>query len=360
MSRYLIMIKPLAPYFFGSENTFRIGDTSNPYYISSLTVPPQTSIIGMLRYMILEKSGILKSSGNYTSEEKAEINTLIGNKGYEPGSGQDKLGVIQSVSPLFLIDSNGQKYIPLPLNHRFKDGENKYTPLMLCEKPVVTSHGELRIPENFSAKNTVENQYMCVNKDSKGNTGTIIEQDAIFQYVIQTCNAVHKSEKSFFKKKCVMLKNPFRFAFYADLEDFSLSGNTICYMGRDKSPFAVEIMEDDKGDIYTDACNIEFDGEKNFYYALSDIILKEPISYQNKGDEKKDAKGYAMVKTETARYLTSKINDNNKLIITRQSCLFNVIKSGSVFYWDDKSIENLCNTDKFGYNQLIKLGGKKA
>lgn len=53
MSKYLIKLRPLEPYFFGDENTFRIGE-ENRYYISSILTPAASIILGTFRYELLK------------------------------------------------------------------------------------------------------------------------------------------------------------------------------------------------------------------------------------------------------------------------------------------------------------------
>ena len=83
MSTYFVRMTPLEPFTFGGEKGFRFDseNTANTsYYQSSREMPEQTTIIGMLRYLILRQAGAAKPFSEYTGEDREKIKKLIGNK----------------------------------------------------------------------------------------------------------------------------------------------------------------------------------------------------------------------------------------------------------------------------------------
>lgn len=341
--KYLIKLKPLAPYFFGGENTFRIGE-DNPYYIRSLKTPPQTSFIGTLRYTLLACSGLLNTSGKYSNPKV--VTDLIGKSSYQPGKPNQSFGAIQSVSPMFLTDSQGEKYIRLPLNHSYKASSIRYTPLTFSNKEAETSHGKMKLPVDFDAKHTVDSEYVRIS-DGKVFPN---EDCPLFQSQEQVGINIEKSKKAFFKREFITLHPDFCFAWYAEIDyDFD-DKPIICYMGRDKSPFEMTFHKD-SGDIVKEVEKLPCKSDMEFYYALSDLVLNEPISYKDKG--------FAMVKLASSRPLTSDFKDangkdsNGQMNLHKGTQQLQIIRAGSAFYWKNE----ICSPDGFGCNVLVKLGG---
>ena len=326
MSKFLIELTPVEPYFFGDENAFKAGEKNPSYYITSLPLPPANSVIGMLRYTLLEQSGLLSTDGSYTDTEK--VTSLIGGKSYTV-NGENSFGAIKSISPLFITDKNGNKYIPTPLNH--KTSESKYTPIAMRGNKIKTSHGEIAVPasKEFDAKNTVGSSFM--NIDNGEIAKDIISTDSDIRVGIDK----NKKDEAFFKKAYCRMKKGYSFAFTAEV-DFELK-NTICYMGRERSPFVMTVTECDMDIVEDIKKNLNY----NFYYAVSDIIITQKPQYN----------GYAMVRTGHTRMLESEYK-NGRVEIKRGSKLYSVIKAGSVF------MENPNFANKgFGLNYIIGLGG---
>lgn len=327
-------------YFFGDENAFHFDSngkqTSDSYYARSLEIPPQTSVLGMLRYTLLEQSGLLKSDGCYTTDDLNKMKELIGDKGFDIEN-PVPLGKIKNVSPLFIIDEEGKKYIQTPFNHKTEieeGGEKKentiYTPFKMSEKEVETSHGELILPEDgeYDPKKPVDLSF--VRLDDLRVIQDIIETDVrvgIKKY----------SKKDGFVRKCYhRLKEGYSFAVTVELEDGCEIENTVCYMGREKSSFYLEAEksdEDFKPEIKT---------ETPFFYAWSDLVLKDKI----------DFKGFAVTRVGSLRVLKSDYS-GGKLSRTRHNKFYNVIKAGSVFYHEEDI--NAFYPDQYGCNKIIKF-----
>lgn len=79
---YLVKIRPLEPYAFGTDKTSayvgaeRTGEGT--YLVRSKNVPEQTTLLGMLRYITLEAEGLLKTDYSYTPDERAKMKQCIG------------------------------------------------------------------------------------------------------------------------------------------------------------------------------------------------------------------------------------------------------------------------------------------
>ncbi len=336
--KYLVKIKPLEPYFFGDENTIRIGE-ENRYYVSSLLTPTATTIMGMLRYVILEQNGLLQPNGIYNDKQYEKNVEYIGASSFVPGY-EENYGYIKSVSPLFLMKGN-EKFIKTPLNH--KTSETKYTALKL-NREVETSYGKIVMPaeKEYDVKNTVgDNSYVNIV------TGEIVKNDYEKNYYLFkpfekiTCQKNSK-ENGFMKKVFQVLDKDFCFAVIAELDEKVEFANTTCSMGREKSSFALEASsgfdickEIEDGYIGKNSCG--------FSYAFGDIVLKEKPNYT----------AFAMINTKNLRYLQT---EGNNTKISRSGVLHNVVSAGSIFYNDNDV--NPYGNDKFGLNKIITFGGK--
>lgn len=336
MSKYRITLKPCEAYFFGDENSFRINQPKENYFIKSLSMPPAASVTGMLRYVLLEQHGLLKTGRKYTAQEREKMSRLIGEKGYCVDR-TNNLGVIKSISPLFITDEKGTVYIPVPLNHKTK--EKTFTPICLADEKVETSFGSIELPakDEFDPKKPVGNWYMSIEN------GEIVED--MFEYEERVGIDKEQIKDAFFKKVYVRLKKGYSFAFDCTVE--APLKDTICYMGRERSAFVMTVKELDEDIVKI--VEEHFDG--SFYYAMSDLVIKGKLVYN----------GYAMVETGSVRMLTSKYDENGRLRVVgpgeKDSKHFNVIKSGSVFYAEPD--KEMFYAPGYGFNTIIKLGGIK-
>ena len=59
MSKYIVSLTPLGKYFFGGDMTFKVSDKNDynerysSYVIQSGQFPQQTSLLGMMRFLLL-------------------------------------------------------------------------------------------------------------------------------------------------------------------------------------------------------------------------------------------------------------------------------------------------------------------
>lgn len=337
MTKYLVTLRPIEPYFFGTEETFRFDERSK-YFVSSRYIPQQTTIVGMMRYVLLEKYKLLNNDRNYSGKVK-QIEEAIGKGTYEPGRTKS-LGKIESISPIFIIDSNKAIFLPLPLNH--VTSNRVYT--------AMKNNSMDALAKQFNAKETVDMDFVNVE------TGHIIRKNDLFNTTIRVGIDINHNDSAFFKKECVIMKSEYKFALIAEINDDELNGySSACYMGRCKSAFDLKIEE------------TQLDLEKSIkleckgcYYAYSDIVLKTHLEIDDKGnyvDNITHDPKIAMVKTGRLRYLKTQIEKDgimktqNILKSTSQHC---IISAGSIFYWDIRN-NGYFDEDHFGYNKIIEL-----
>ena len=107
MSKYQITLTPIDKFFFGGEMTFQVGgdekDEYNTqfksYIIKSTMFPQQTSLLGMLRFLILRNGGKdVFSNGHITNKDNAK--KLIGERSFSVNEThcENHFGVIKGIS----------------------------------------------------------------------------------------------------------------------------------------------------------------------------------------------------------------------------------------------------------------------
>lgn len=117
---YRITLTPVDKFYFGGEMTFQVGkdgkDTFNSQYasyiIQSERFPQQTSLLGMLRFLILRNAGedVFKDN-KIVSKEKAK--KIIGEKSFSV-NGTNDFGVIRSLSRVRILRNDDElEFAPL-------------------------------------------------------------------------------------------------------------------------------------------------------------------------------------------------------------------------------------------------------
>jgi len=332
--KYLLRFTPLEPYFLGGENTFRVNQRSK-YFAASLPVPSATTVLGTLRYLLLELNGALNSDGKYTPQQQQVCDALIGPKSYCVG-GENKFGKLLSVSPVFLTDGEAF-YIKTPLNCKVACLQTNYQAMELGQQQYATSFGcSLRfpLPGNYSAKDTVSEQSYMRLSDGK------ILND-LFLPVTKVGITKGKPDQAFFKKTYYSLKKGFSFAVIAEFDGDLSAENTFCHMGREKSPFLLQATETDL-DIESEIkVSLAARSGTAFYYVFGDTFVQDPFSYSD----------FALVQTAYVRMLRSDIR-NQALNVTCSDAFYQLLRAGSVLYGDD--LHNGFETN-MGYNKIINI-----
>ena len=332
--KYLLRFTPLEPYFLGGENTFRVDERSK-YFISSLLVPSATTILGTLRYVLLEQTGMLRPNGKYTPEQKLACDALIGAQSYCVG-GENAFGKLKSISPIFLTDGEAL-YIKTPQNCKAACTQMTYQAMELSQHRYATSCGSsIRFPltDDYSAKKPVSDQSYMRLSDGKIFGDLFLREE-------RTGISKSKPDKAFFKKAYISLKEGYSFAVIAEIEADVPLHNTICYMGREKSAFLIQVEETEL-DIEAEIRSaLSARTTTAFYYVFGDTFLEKEVSYSD----------FAMLQTTHVRMLQSKV-ESSTLKVTCVNDFYPLVRAGSVLYADD--LHNSFETN-FGYNKIIEV-----
>ncbi len=354
-NKFLVKLTPLEPYFFGDENTIRFDDT-NRYFVTSLDTPSAMTIMGMLRYTILEQNGLLAPSGRYSPEAQQRNAQYIGSHSLDPTKAEQTFGKIQSVSPLFLMDPQGDILIKLPLNHKMRQPKKPdepeaalaavYTPMRMGSVQE-TSFGSLCLPEpgEFHAKETVRSCMYVRAKDGRIlMSGDSIEEN-LFSTFVKVTNDNSKLQDGFVKKAMKRLKPGYSFAVLVELGEGCVLHDTVCYMGREKSAFSLTVEESGLDLDHEIRVGLGSRITQGFSYALSDLLLTRPPKYT----------AFAMTDVTNLRYLTTQAGSTR---ISQGPALYCVVRAGSVFYHEEDL--QLTGGRQFGINHIITFGGNQT
>ena len=191
MTEYLVTFKPLGDYSFGSDRRFSFAGRNNysadeyaPYFIRTNRVPEQSTVFGMIRYLILVSNGIeLNQDFQYDGNTRNKIEALIGEKSFSLNGSVQHFGKLEKISPIFLLKNSEEIVIPNPFNNKQgKEGIEQFAPMILEEIKVSTSFGEISLPKSkeYNPKEGYGNGYYNIN------TGCLEAIEDIFRTKVAT------------------------------------------------------------------------------------------------------------------------------------------------------------------------------
>lgn len=344
---YLVKFKPLEPYTFGTDFSFKFQGIENPgketYFVRSKEIPEQTTILGALRYMILENEGLLKSDFNYSHEDDEKIKACIGENSFSFSAKQKQsFGFIHEISPLFLVGEQGDYLIKNPFHNKSQDG---YFPIQMSEDFVETSAGFIKLPNRDEYNSKIGHASGYYNLNTKK-----VVSDGLFQSMMVPGNRKNEKGESdedcYFKRERISLNENYSFAVYVNAE--KLPKQAICYMGLKKSAFHITAEVKKNNDLKEKVKNTFFTDSSPWYYALSDVFLKEPARYDT----------FSIVEEKQLRNLETMYREDTQIKKVRKSEIkFNMVEKGSVFFGKCPISLNNENCKQIGYNQVVRLGG---
>ena len=192
MTDYLVTFKPLGDYSFGSDRRFSFVGRNNyskdeyaPYFIRTNSVPEQSTVFGMMRYLILVSNGIqLKQDFQYDENTRDKIKALIGEKSFSLNGGVQSFGKLEKISPIFLRKNSKEIVIPNPFNNKQgREGNSQFAPIILEEEITLpTSFGEIALPKSkeYNPKEGHGDGYYNIN------TGHLEAAEDIFSTKVAT------------------------------------------------------------------------------------------------------------------------------------------------------------------------------
>jgi CRISPR-associated protein Cmr3 len=384
-------LTPVDKFFFGGEITFlrskiinkdknedqlssderelRIFDKLySSYVVKSNPFPQQTSLLGMLRFVLLSNDKKL-FAGNKIVGEKKDVTELIGEKSFhvnDSNFGTMDFGKIKQIYPCFIQRKTADTWEDLvfapfdfPFRVRFEkgvsflDAERSIIPVIEGYNPKDPKKGiqyqyinetdVLNVSDLFK-----EDIRIGINRDFKGKT----EDDAYYKQVFYRFSDKYKiSENNF-------INHSLRFAFYADLDYLPETENQIVSLGGDNSRFCLNT----KAVSETDGLKIpnKYVNNQNFDCCCAKIVLLSD-AFIGREDIKNCL--FSINETVAFRFLTSTVDTTNYYMfagtnrLQRNEQKYELYKCGSVFYFENdqqlEKFETALKKDRFiqiGYN----------
>ncbi|MCD4793396.1 MAG: hypothetical protein K8R54_09200 [Bacteroidales bacterium] len=360
MSKYFITLKPIEDYFFGGENTFRNNDSDETnYFARSNPYPQQTSLLGLLRYILLESNNTLP-----LFENKDRANAIIGEKSFDPTQqkSEQNFGIITELSPLYIYNQGNKKIyrISLPYENFSLNDEN---------------HGRILLNNIKNNSFTIKDYdpkkyYYPILIDAEGNS---IKFNDVFQELKPRIgidkDREQDNENKMFKQIFYTLKPNFHFAFYADLKNNYTSDNKsntetkikkkgIVFFGGEQKQFSYKTVKENETEKETVKDKLVFISEPDFNNENTDKIVLLSDAFVDKNIFNK-AK---IILNKVQDFRTVKIAFGNNKFNKKEDVSFkyNLLKRGSVIFYNnenkDEIIEELeknKNYRKIGFNQYI-------
>lgn len=358
MTKYLITLEPLEPFFFGGEHTFgkdasRQEDKAR-YYAKSEYFPQQSAVLGMLRKAILNKKKLMTlhrngewvdvrdkiTVDNKKMTKKQLATKLVGNGSFSYEQSFD-MGSLASISALFVMKDK-KSYV-------VAEADRIFTPSYSSDTMYIQGKAQKIICfEGYDAK-----EYIPIKLLSKEDEITL---DEVFksQLTVGIKKAINgKTEDDAFFLKQSYSFDKACFALYLESStDMTFLDSTIVSLGADMSSFMLRIKSTE--DTLKNVTQGIFSNKQGFtrMVLLSETLLS-PKAY-----------GYCefiLGSRNTQRHLVK--NDNNKNKKYKKSKRYTLLERGTVIYTQE--IDNLQtelnqpHLQKVGINQYICLKGEQ-
>lgn len=333
---YLITLTPTGKFFFGGDMKFKVGKEDNEefdsYIIKSNRFPQQTSLLGMLRFLILRNAGPEVFNDNKIINTDLAQN-LIGPESFKANKENPNFGVIDRISPCFIIDKKNNEFSPIPITANGAEYDFELKEGELYSDKYNAKDG---ISDNFS-KYFVNDLRMGLLKEPEGKKRSRDEEN----------DALFKQENLRFKND---ENSEYCFAFYASIDEsvnLTNYSRQIVSLGADSSMFAIEIEEKEETSI-----NVNRGGIKG-----ETVVLTSP-SFIPK-EEMNATAAISNVIPFKCLQTTVKDKEGSYNRLKRElgtSSKLNLYDKGSVFFFNNKDEkEQFCNNLK-SHKEFRQIG----
>lgn len=351
----------MGKFFFGGDMRFGINgkeEEFSSYIIESSKMPQQTSLLGMIRFLLLSNDGNLfdVEKNVIKSGKKGDVSALIGEKSFSvnPDGAENSFGAILSIGPCCLY-GNGECFYRASADHGFSSiawTGNKATVNGKCiEIP------ELKVMKEDEEKLYIGKYYLSacfqsVSSDKKEEEAKLFIKDS--RIGIDKDYDGKSKTKAFYKQISYRLKEGFCFAFEVEMNDginLEEFNGQIVKLGADASSFVFEAEE------------MQSSGKENkeglSVVLLSDAyISKENMEKANIRFSINQMRPFRFLKTENqedASYY--RINGKKTATCTER---YELYQAGSVFYFNDHKdrdafvevLESRKDFNQIGYNKF--------
>lgn len=351
--KYLVKLTPHDKFFFGGENTFGEGASKN-YFVKSNYYPQQTTLLGLIRYQLLAQNGLLKNNkiSNETEAEK-----LIGPESFKLNNGFS-IGVVKSLSPVFLSNSKGEYLFPSNREYQYTDkNKDKINTTIL---DFYQLNGTTNITENFIPYlDKYDPKLELPELLIQNKSNEIYKHEEIFIAHKQT--GIRKNYKGVTEDNAYYIQvfyklKDYSFAFIVEIDDDkNLASQPLVVLGAEQSKFRMDVAQTE----------IEFDNLVPDYEKSTNspkVILVSDTYLSNEIFNHCD---FAITDTVDFRSMISSVKSTKNYAKLGGAGLniddkYNFFKRGSVFYGNTDKITEFIVKDndslkKLGYNHYKKV-----
>ena len=362
MSKYLVKLTPTGKFFFGGDMRFGINgekEEFTSYIIESSKMPQQTSLLGMMRFLLLSNSELFDTAANAISGKKADVDKLIGEKSFTVNADKsaNSFGEIASVGPCFVYcKKNGARYFRAPADHLFTTIDWEQTvPTVINGKSVMLPQLKVWDKEKNEEKLFTGKEYLAPYFAAPFSKGCEpIEEEKLFtedrRIGIEKDYEGKSKTNALYKQISYRLAEGYCFAFEVETEhDISEKKyrNQLVSLGADSSTFVFEAEK-----IETASQASSKDGTA--VVLLSDAYIPETPEYSFAINSMRTFRFLETVNTKDASY--HRINGKNKPTVSTR---YELYEAGSVFYFENaetrekfcKALEERQDFNQIGYNR---------
>lgn len=291
---YLITLTPTGKFFFGGDMTFEV-KSKNPdskdadeafnsmfssYIIRSAKFPQQTSLLGMLRFLILRNEPTVFDDKTQTITNRSEAGKLIGERSFQNKNEVNDFGKIKALSPCFLQKEYEQgKWGDLV---RSAKDDNLDINLTSFTSSIVNGRAVYLPTIEYNPKKEYKVTYKL------DSPKMVMDEEGIFKEDI--CNGINRDivtgkvdEDAYFKQVFYRFDDGYRFAFYAEIDCDKLDGYSgqLVSVGGDNSQFVIGIKEvsaplEQKPNgtrvVLSSPAYLTMDNLKSVSFAISDTV----------------------------------------------------------------------------------------
>lgn len=375
-NKYLVKLIPLGKFFFGGDMTFQSdslkgNEVTNyaSYIIHSFKMPQQTSLLGMLRFLLLSNNDRLfdRKENCIKKGVGKEIVDWIGEKSFEVKSNHEEaeFGMIDRLGPCFLYNKKECKAY-------FKDVYDADLDVDF-EKSICANINQVKmeIPQikmkknkslYYSGKEQLDTYYITLDGTDRKKEMDIFKKDSRIgidkDYEGKVKNA------AFYKQISYRLERDFCFAFEVEAKvDLTAYSGTLVKLGADNSNFLFE------AELFDSQCGYPLYEEDSLRVVLlSDSYL--PL-FMKRGTKLMDYVRYAITRIRPFRFLSSSNSANArdynvKYKSLRSPVRYDLYESGSVFYFENstkmdefcKALDSCKEFVQIGYNKYCRIKQK--
>lgn len=373
MSKYLVKLTPLGKFFFGGDMTFKSNrgkedkedERYSSYIIHSFMMPQQTSLLGMLRFLLLSNDDAIfdRKENHIKVGVKSEVESLIGKWSFSVPDGhiENDFGQIVKLGPCFLYEKEHKKaYFKIGMDEGlqidFSTFRKAYINNVEVEIPQIQVKervGKVDKDPYYSGKDHWETFYALADGSSAIKESELFTQDS--RIGIDKDYEGKVKDAAFYKQISYRLKEGFCFALEVEIKDgteLMKYNGLLVKLGADASCFMLEIEKLNKDLVY-----LQNRDKEHRVVLVSDSYLSENI-------EDKKLIRYAITQIRPFRFLstankTDAKDYNIKFRTFRSKKRYDLYQAGSVFYFKDQNKRDAFCKSLDGFKDFVQIGYNK-